>query len=407
MNIVTGDRYWIKKREIPKKYSYLHKDIKTDVLIIGGGITGSLCFYYFNKNNIDTILVDKNIIGYLSTSASTSILDYSMDINMIGVRGLIGEKSAAKAFKLTRESIDHIERIIKEDLNSDCGFMKKDLLYYTNNKSYYNVFHKEYSLRKKHGFNVEFLKDNEEKFDFNIKSAIYCKDDTAVLDPYELSHELLNYGVKNGGSVFENTEVVNIKPLKNKVVIYTENGFKIEAKKVIVATGYEGRDYIKERIVRLTRSFTIVTKPIKNTEGWHNLCNIRDDNSPYIYIRATDDNRIIVGGEDLALGGIRSKMTNLKQEDEVSLTKYKTLENKVKEMFPRIKDIEMEYGFSGFFGETKDGLPYIGKYDDPNIYYCFGYGSNGILYGNLGARLLLELYKEKESPYLELFRFKR
>ncbi|MCT4594817.1 MAG: FAD-binding oxidoreductase [Anaeromicrobium sp.] len=407
MNIVTGDRYWINRREIPKRYSYLHKDIKTDVLILGGGITGSLCFYYFNKNKIDTTLIDKNIIGYMATSASTSILDYSMDINMIGVRGLIGEKNAAKAFRLTRESIDHIEKIIRDDLNSHCGFMKKDLLYYTDNKSYYNMFNKECDLRKKHGFNVEFLEDNGNKFDFNIKSAIYCKDDTAVLDPYELSHELLAYGVKSGGRVFENTQGIHVKPLKNKVIIHTKNGFKIEAKKVIVATGYEGRDHIRERIVRLARSFTIVTKPIKNPEGWYNLCNIRDDNNPYIYIRSTEDNRMIVGGEDLALGGIRSKMTNLKQEDKVSFMKYESLEKKVKKMFPRIKDLQMEYGFSGFFGETKDGLPYIGTYDDPNIYYCLGYGSNGILYGEFGARLLLELYKGKENPHMELFRFRR
>ena len=74
MNLVSGNMLWTKINKIPNKYTYLSEDIKCDVLIIGAGITGAICAHYFTMAGVDTAIVDKNIVGYGSTSASTSIL---------------------------------------------------------------------------------------------------------------------------------------------------------------------------------------------------------------------------------------------------------------------------------------------------------------------------------------------
>jgi glycine/D-amino acid oxidase-like deaminating enzyme len=88
--------------------------------------------------------------------------------------------------------------------------------------------------------------------------------------------------------------------------------------------------------------------------------------------------------------------------------KYSTLENKLKSFFPQIKDIEVEYKFNGVFGVTSDGLPYIGEHPDhPNTFFCLSYGSNGILYGIVGAQMLRDLYLGEVRKELKLFRFGR
>ena len=52
---------WENSVEMPK-FNNLEGDIKTDVLIIGGGICGILCAYFLKQQGIDYILVEANSI---------------------------------------------------------------------------------------------------------------------------------------------------------------------------------------------------------------------------------------------------------------------------------------------------------------------------------------------------------
>ncbi|QZY54548.1 NAD(P)/FAD-dependent oxidoreductase [Crassaminicella profunda] len=409
MKLVAGNMLWTNINKIPNQYNYLNESITCDVLVIGGGISGAIAAYYLTKSGVNTVLVDKNIIGYGSTSGSTSILQYEIDTDLHGLISMIGEKKGVKSFELCKEAVYDIEKIIN-DLEDDCDFSLTECFYYATKASMVSSLKKEFDARKKHGFHVEFLdkKDAQKRFSFPVEGGIYSKFGAAQIDPYRFTHALIAKAVKNKLKVYENTEITNIYPKEEHVLLETKNHFNIQAKKVIIATGYEGRKYIKEKIVHLLRTFTLVTKPVKNFNGWFHQCIIRDNNDPYTYLRITGDKRIIIGGEDEKVGGINSKMSNLSNDDLVSNKKYELLLNRLKSYFPEIKDIAPEYQFSGLFGVTKDGLPYIGEYKDfPNCYFSLGYGANGILYSILGGQLLRDSILGKDRPELELFRFNR
>lgn len=409
MNLLTGDMPWTSMHKIPNKYTYLSNDIECDVLIIGAGITGALAAYHIAEPNLNTVIVDKNIIGYGSTSVSTSILQYEIDNDLIGLSSIIGYKNALKVFKLCEQAVYDIKSIT-DKLNDDCEFSLKECFYYTDNSSLVSYLKREYELRKSNGFDVEFI-DHEnsfERFSFNVKGGIYSKSGAAQINPYKFTHALINESIKKGLTVFENTEIISINPSDEYVILETKNKFKIKSKKVIISCGYESREYIKEKIATLYRTFTIVTKPIENFYDWYNKCIIRDNKDPYIYLRTTNDNRIIIGGEDEKLGGLNCKIANLSNDDNAANIKYDTLLQKLKSLFPLIKDIEVEYKFSGLFGVTKDSLPYIGEHKAyPNCYFSLGYGSNGILYALLGAQLIKELYLGNYPSDMDLFKFGR
>ena len=44
------------------------------MIIVGGGVTGSILGYYMSKNNINCVVLEKNIVGYGSTSITTALL---------------------------------------------------------------------------------------------------------------------------------------------------------------------------------------------------------------------------------------------------------------------------------------------------------------------------------------------
>ena len=77
---VKGDCIFIKQNKKFKQYNYLTENLECDVLVVGGGATGAILGYYFTKNNINTVIIEKSRIGHCSTSITTSLLQYEMCI---------------------------------------------------------------------------------------------------------------------------------------------------------------------------------------------------------------------------------------------------------------------------------------------------------------------------------------
>ena len=409
MNLVSGNLLWTSVNPIPHQYAYLTEDIECDVVIVGAGITGAVCAYYFTEAGIRTVLADKNIVGYGATSASTSLLQYEVDYDLHQLQGMIGMDNGVKSFKLCEQAVYEIEKIVNT-LEDKCDFERKECFYYTTDKAQVKTMKKEYGLRKEYGFDVEFLEKRaaRERFSFPVEAGIYSGFGAGQIDPYRFANALIAHSVKKGARVFENTEITNMQNQGPGITLTTHNHKKISAKKVVITTGFEAQKHIKENILQLSRTFTLATKPVQKFEGWHRTCLIRDNNTPYVYLRTTGDGRIIIGGEDIPIGGKNSNMAKVHDVDGVLEEKYTMLANKLQAFFPGIPNMEIEFKFNGLFGESKDGLPYIGEYADlPNCYFSLGYGSNGILYSVLGGRLLRDLYFGHAAPELELFRFGR
>jgi glycine/D-amino acid oxidase-like deaminating enzyme len=70
--------------------------------------------------------------------------------------------------------------------------------------------------------------------------------------------------------------------------------------------------------------------------------------------------------------------------------------------------VDVDWIWGGTFGETRDGLPYIGTVPQfPHAYFALGYGGNGITFGYIAAELLVDLFSGRRNPDLEIFRFDR
>lgn len=204
-----------------------------------------------------------------------------------------------------------------------------------------------------------------------------------------------------GASVYENTEVVDLVHNDNYIEVITEFGYKVKAKKVIVATGYNTTLFTNRNFATKTTTFNIVTKPVSNFKGWEDKILIRDNCDPYNYLRTTIDNRIIIGGEDVDF------IPDIFNES-LANEKYDILENRLKSMFKGIENIDVDFKYCGTFASTPDNLGFVGPdKKHKNLWYLLGYGANGILFAILGAMMLVELYNGKKSEDMKLFRVDR
>ena len=79
MRLRTFESFWLLKNGLLYTYPTLQKNIKTEILVIGGGITGALISDALMDAGYEVTLIDRRDIGQGSTSATTSMLQYEID----------------------------------------------------------------------------------------------------------------------------------------------------------------------------------------------------------------------------------------------------------------------------------------------------------------------------------------
>ena len=400
MNLTTGYPYWLINSGIPVDFPKLDTSINSDVVVIGGGISGALTAYYLIKAGVNCVLIEARTIGLGSTCASTSLLQYELDISLSDLSNQIGFKSASRAYRMCSESIDKIEQISKEIGFS--FFERQNSLFFAAYKKDKTFIKTEFEFRKKAGFDVELLdeKDIDKQFGFASSAAILSKQG-ATTDAYLFTHALLKASSKKGLKIYDRTEISDIEYKSKGVKLTTKDGNKINAKKVVNATGYEITEFIDKKIVKLNSTYALASEHIQSlTPAWKDKTLLWNTADPYLYMRLTHDNRIILGGRD-------EEYYNPQKRDKLIKNKTTQLVKDFAKLFPKIEMIP-EFSWTGTFGSTKDALPYIGTYNKtPNTYYGLGFGGNGITFSVIAAEIIRDMILKKSNTDALLFSFDR
>src|SRR4026207_1850550 len=114
MKLSSGYPYSLIKNGLPYSYPKLEKNIRTDILILGGGISGALTAHYLVQEGIDCTLIDARTIGLGSTFASTSLLQYEIDKALYQSIKMIGAQSAVRSYKLGESAILKLEELARK-----------------------------------------------------------------------------------------------------------------------------------------------------------------------------------------------------------------------------------------------------------------------------------------------------
>jgi glycine/D-amino acid oxidase-like deaminating enzyme len=400
MKLSSGYPLSLIKNGLLFSYPKLERDIKTDVLVLGGGISGALAAHYLIQEGIECTLIDARTIGLGSTCASTSLLQYEIDTPLHQLIKMMGEKNAVRSYKLGTLAIAKLAVIAAKTGMKD--FEMRKSLYYAAYKKDIPYLKKEFESRKKYGFKVKWLEEDQvfKQFGFSSPGAI-LSDVAATVDAYLLTHCLLQYNINKGLKVYDRTQAVSIKHDRRNVQLETQEKFIITAKKLVYATGYEVVDLISKPIVKLTSTYAVAS------EAFNSPINLGKTNAviwntakPYLYLRSTNDNRIIIGGRD-------EEFFSHFKRDKLIPEKAKQLQKDFKKIFPLIP-FKTEFSWAGIFGSTKDGLPYIGTYKKlPNSFFALGFGGNGITFSQVAGEIIASLIKGKKNKDADIFSFER
>ncbi|HEV2692488.1 MAG TPA: FAD-dependent oxidoreductase [Verrucomicrobiae bacterium] len=400
MKLTGGDPFWSVRNGLLATYPPLDGDLTCDVAVVGGGITGALVAFHLVQAGVSAVLLDKRDIGTGSTCGSTGLLQYEVDVPLRQLVKQIGFRRAGRSYLLCLDALRKICALVhKFDLR--CELRTHPSLFLARHETEIADLREEHQLRKRLGIKVDFWdrQQIEKHYPFSRPAALFSEDGAEV-DPHRFTQGLLSVAVEKGLRIFDRTQVTKFSPTRQGMELTTETGHTVKARRVVIAAGFESQKYLSKSFGQLKSTYALISEPVPNLRDWYRRSLIWETGSPYLYLRTTGENRIIVGGEDV-------EIVNPAQRDRLIPAKTRILQRKFKELFPEIK-LEVAFSWAGTFSSTKDGLAYIGGHRSlPHAYFAMGYGGNGITYSLIAAEIIRDHFLGRRNPDAALFSFSR
>ena len=356
---------WSDSIEFPS-FEQLKKDIKTDVLIIGGGITGILCAYMLEQAGIDYVLVEADELCSGITKNTTAKISIQ--------HGLIYHKLVKRfGLEMARMYLDANVAALQEYRklceSIDCHFEAKDSLVYSLNSP--TKLEKELHALNQLGYTADYVG----KLPIPLANAGAVRfENQAQFHPLKFLAE-----ISKDLSIYEHTKVRELMP--NTAM--TAHG-RITAQNIIVTTHFpflnkHGSYFLK---MYQHRSYVIAYENTPDVKGMY-----VDEADKGLSFR-NYDNLLLIGGGDHRTG---KHGGNWKEISEFATAHY--------------PDAQARYYWATQDCMTLDEVPYIGQYSKrtENLYVATGFNKWGMTSAMTAAMLLRDIITKKECPYAPVF----
>jgi len=361
----------------------LDKNIKTDVLIIGGGITGITTAYFLRDCNLTVTLIEKDHIGSGATAYTTGKLTYMQDL----IYYKMNLDIAKKYLDSQKEAIKIVKDIINKH-NIGCNLETTSSYVFTDEYSKITNFKEEQTIYDK--LNIKYKTTNKLPIKFPCIYSLKTND-SYVFHPlkylYALKKILLNSDVK----VYENTKAIDVDKKEDYYIIRTDTN-NIEAKYVVIATQYPffvkpyftpfkttvEKSYVLAGLINKNKKF----QAISNQKPVHSIRYYTNKNKNYILYSSGSH-----------------KITNHICEEE----NYKEQINK----FKKELNSDVKYYFLNQDIMTDDGIPLIGRVNNSNLLIATGYNKWGMTNGTIAGKIISDIIQNKSNKYIELFQVHR
>lgn len=397
-NITSGTHLsvWIDTIQ-QKKYERLSANIETDVLIIGGGISGITTAYCLVKAGRKVVLIEDGFLFSGETGRTTAHVVNALDDRYTDLISMHGKEGAKLAAESHTAAINFIESTVKE-LQIDCDFIKLNGYLFLHPTDEEKSLDDEYEATLEVGINTIML-DHVPGISFEKGRSIQFPEQ-AQFHPLKYLAALADYITANGGIIYTQTHAEEFQ--KNEVIA---NGYSIKANHIVVATNSPINNLVTEHTKQHPyRTYVIgalIPKDSVQKALWWDTGDQQSKwvNYPYHYVRTQlyndQHDLLIVGGEDHKTG--QDDTEGLTQEE-----RYEHLYSWTKQCFPAVTD--MVYKWSGQVLEPVDSLAFIGKNPgDENIYIITGDSGNGMTHGTIGGILVTDLIEGKDNPWKKIY----
>jgi glycine/D-amino acid oxidase-like deaminating enzyme len=217
--------FWLDQEYNPRPS--LEGSIETDVLVIGGGITGVSAAYHCAKLGLKTVLIEKETIASGSAGKNGGMIVEGLACDFMEAAERFGEEKSAEMWKKTVEAAALTKSLVKEH-SIQCDLTEEGSLYIGLSDDESAWLGQEVEARKRNGIHAEILPEGK-KISNSFTHILFNPKDGG-LHPVNFVRGLAKAAEEYGARIFENTPAVSW----NREGAKTPKG-DIRAKRVVLA----------------------------------------------------------------------------------------------------------------------------------------------------------------------------
>jgi len=348
-------------------FGTLDHNESTDVLIIGGGISGILCAYFLEKSGVPYILCEANTIASGMTGKTTAVLSAQHDTLYCDLIRRFGKVNAELYLEANLNALDEYRRIAASI--DDCDFEERSSYIYSADNA--ELMEKEMQALASLGFKAELVQD----IPLPVKIA------AAVKFPNQAQFHPTKFiaRITNSLNIREHTQIKRIEGS----IAFTDK-HKVSSKKIIVATHFPIMNTHGLYFAKLyqKRSYVIALEGAPSYEG-----TFVDNCENGMYFRNYND-FLILGGGDHRTGKHGGNFAEIRRF--------------AREHYP---DAREKYAWATQDCMSLDGVPYIGCYSRslPDVYVASGFNEWGMTTSMAAAKILTDSAIGKANKYAAVF----
>ncbi len=226
------DRYPKSRRP---SYSRFRGELESDVVIVGGGLTGCVCAWSFAGAGVKTILLEADSIGRGGTAESAGLIREDFDASFRDNALAHGLRASRTMWQMMRRaSLDFSAAIRRLGIRCDLGpsdFLTIARAYSDNAR----LLQREHHSRREAGLEHGWLKPTAVNREVAVESGGAIRTHGFAFDPYRACVGFAAAATTRGASLHEASPVRRIRAGRKQVVVTTAAGI-IRASAVVVAT---------------------------------------------------------------------------------------------------------------------------------------------------------------------------
>ena len=351
---------WRESAELPR-FAPLQGDLRTQVLIVGGGMTGVLCAHMLRERGVDCALAETEHLAWGTTGDTTAKLTVQHGLLYHKLLRQRGREGALTYLRLQQAALERYRTLCE---HIDCDFVTEENYVYNLND------------RKTLRAELAALQSLEVPARLEEKPPLPMPTAGAVGIPEQARFHPLKFlsAITPGLPIYEHTKVLELLPGK----AVTNHG-TVTADKIILATHFPILNKHGGYFVKLYqhRSYVLALENVPPIEGMY-----VDDSGTGLSFRRSGD-LLLLGG-----GGHRTGKTG---------GGWQELERFVAKHWPQAT-VRARWAAQDCM--SLDGMPYVGRYsaDTPHLLVATGFNKWGMTNAMASAMVLCDLVQGKPHP---------
>ena len=356
---------WTKDIQLPA-FGQLQEDVKTDVLIIGGGLAGLLCAYRLQKAGADCVLIEADRVMHGVSRNTTAKVTSQHGLVYHKLVRRFGVETAYQYWKINEDAIGALGKLAKE---ADCDWEEQDHFVFSTGDV--GALEEEMRALIRAGIPAQWAQSVP--LPMSVVGAVRFAHQ-AQFHPLKFANQLMQ-----GLRIYENTRAIQF--MGNRVT--TQYG-TVSASKIIVATHFpmlnkHGMYFLK---LYQQRSYVLALENGPQVEG--------------MYLAAEENGLSLRNAGKLLLVGGGGHRTGKKGEG------WRPAEEFARKYAPHAREV-CRWATQDCM--SLDDLPYIGTYSKstPDLFVATGFNKWGMTNSMVAAMVLEDLVQSKPNSYADIF----